>query len=151
MVVASTSDVSTNTETELQSLLSGEVAAAETYTQAIDKLPAQHQPLLRTLCQEHGDAIKFFHKELSKRGVEPKTTSGMWGQFVKILEGSALMVSNKLALQALHAGEKRGLAGYQHAVRNVNLPSQCRIHIDGELVPAQKRHVDSLEQVLQQQ
>lgn len=146
------SDMSMNTEKELQTLLSGEVAAAETYTQAIDALPTQHQHhhLLRGLRERHGDAIKYFHDELQKRGVEPQASSGAWGHFAKAVEGSALMVSNKLALKALRAGEERGLAEYLSAARSANLAAEHRTYIETKLVPAQHHHVSKLDKVLQE-
>lgn len=144
------SDMSMNTEKELQTLLSGEVAAAETYTQAIDALPTQHQHLLRGLRERHGDAIKYFHDELQKRGVEPQASSGAWGHFAKAVERSALMVSHKLALKALRAGEERGLAEYLSAARSANLAGEHRTHIETKLVPAQHHHVSKLDKVLQE-
>ncbi|MFT4516420.1 MAG: hypothetical protein ACI91B_005144 [Planctomycetota bacterium] len=144
------SDMSMNTEKELQTLLSGEVAAAETYTQAIDALPIQHQHLLRGLRERHGDAIKYFHDELQKRGVEPQASSGAWGHFAKAVERSALMVSHKLALKALRAGEERGLAEYLSAARSANLAGEHRTHIETKLVPAQHHHVSKLDKVLQE-
>ena len=106
--------------------------------------------MLRGLRQGHGDAIKYFHDELHKRGVEPQASSGAWGTFAKAVEGSALLVSDKLALKALRAGEERGLAEYLSAVRSANLASEHRTHIETELVPAQHRHVSKLDQVLQE-
>ena len=46
---------------QLDSLLRGEIAAAETYEQALEQLDESEADPLRPIQQSHGDAIRFFH------------------------------------------------------------------------------------------
>lgn len=129
----------------LQSLLRGEIAAAETYAQVLDDDSQPNAALLRELQHDHGRAIKFFSDQLSARGLEVPSTSGAWGQFARLVEGTAKLLGDKTALRALRDGERRGLRDYEQATRSGPLPVDCREHIERELVPTQRRHVEQLD------
>lgn len=143
--------MSANIEDRLQSLLRGEIAAAETYNQVLEDRQDGEQPeqALRELQRDHGRAIRFLTDQLDKLGVEAPAQSGVWGQFARLVEGGAKMLGDKAALAALREGERRGLDDYSDAVQAGNLPPDCRAYIEHELLPAQRRHIEKLDRLMQ--
>jgi len=129
----------------LESLLRGEIAAAETYHQALDGIDL---PSLRSIQRDHGDAIRFLTQEIVERGAEPPTSSGAWGVFARATEGAAKLLGDKRALGALRAGEHQGLVDYENAVTNKELGTKCRDHVVETLIPQQRRHVETLDQLI---
>ena len=72
-------------------------------------------------------------------GGQPEQTSGVWGAFVRALEGSAKALGIPAALSLLEEGEDHGKAMYQQAypklskqqqgfVRDVIYPEQVKSH-----------------------
>ena len=133
---------------KLQSMLRGEIAAAETYSQAIERCEGTHESLLREIAAEHGRAIQFFRNQLKQRGADVDTSSGSWGVFAKTVEKSALMVSPILGLRALRQGEEHGLRLYEDAVDDPELPAATRRYLTETLIPSQRRHVREFDRAL---
>lgn len=140
--------MSIHTEAKLQALLRGEIAAAETYAQALERTSGDHNDLLRAAQEDHGTAIRYFHKQLKTQGAEADMSSGIWGVFAKTVEGSALMVSDRLALQALRQGEAHGLRKYESAALDTTLPHDARRYLMDELIPQQRAHVRAFDRAL---
>lgn len=136
-------------EHELEVLLRGEIAAAETYKQVLEDLDGPPADWLRELQLDHGEAIRFLYAELSGRGFEPPTSSGVWGFFARAVEGTAKMVSDKTAFAALREGERRGLEQYEQALASGQLPIDCRTRVEQELIPAQRRHIEVLDRLIE--
>jgi hypothetical protein len=134
-------------ERDLQGLLRGEIAAAETYAQVLADNQNPNAKLLRELQSDHGRAIKFFSDQLSARGFEVPNSSGVRGQVARLVEGGAKLLGNKTALAALREGERRGLKDYADAIGNTELPAECREFIERELVPAQQLHLARLDEM----
>lgn len=134
----------------LDSLLRGEIAAVETYDQAMEGLgdDPRAEPL-RRIQRDHGDAIRFLVDRLSAHGGKPSTNSGAWGLFAKVVEGTAQVVDDSAALAALREGEEQGLSSYQGALRYSELPEDCREHVESTLIPRQLRHIDALARILE--
>jgi hypothetical protein len=135
-------------EKELQQLLRGEIAAAETYNQVLNGQAHPHAEALRRMQGDHGRAIAYLRTQLDSRGLEAPNDSGVWGHFARLVEGSAKLLGDRTALMALREGEERGLQDYLHAVRDASLPVDCRVHIEKDFVPAQRNHVDELDRIL---
>lgn len=136
-------------EQQMRSLLRGEIAAAESYAQVLEDGTHPHAKQLRDLQSDHGRAIKFLGEQLTARGFEVPSTSGAWGQLVRLVEGGAKILGNRTALSTLREGERRGLRDYEQAAQMSALPAACRSHIEHELLPAQRRHVAQLDRMLQ--
>jgi hypothetical protein len=133
----------------MNSLLRGEIAAAETYKQALDGLDTDPQAeSLRTILREHGDAIRFLHESIDTHGGEPVSSSGAWGFFARTMEGAAKVLGDTAALGALRQGERQGLADYEQALEQEVLPAECRVHIQNTLIPQQRRHIDVLTRLI---
>src|SRR6187402_1524845 len=79
---------------QLNSFLRGEISAAETYRMAIDKAGdsennAANVGLLREIQEEHGRAAQAIRDRIRELGGEPSDSSGAWGAWAKLVEGTA--------------------------------------------------------------
>jgi hypothetical protein len=133
----------------LDSLLRGEIAAAETYQQALEVVDdGDGASLLRMIQRDHGDAIRYLYDRISSEGKHPSVQSGIWGFFARAVEGTAATLGMAPALTALRQGEEQGLSDYESALRRGGLPTDCRRHFAGILIPQQHRHIAILTRLL---
>lgn len=136
---------------QLNSLLRGELSAQETYTQAIEKLGTEGRgevEVLREIAREHGHAVDRLRQEVRKAGGMPAESSGAWGTFAQTVEGTAKAFGDAAAIKALKEGEEHGLKDYESALEQVD--SSTRDLIAGDLIPAQRRHIQRLDLLLAQ-
>src|SRR5437868_9721372 len=106
----------------LNALLRGELAATETYQQALAKVtnePGASE--LRRVHAEHRDAANTLRKHVHEHGGKPDQKSGVWGTFAKAWEGTAKLFGNTAALTALKQGEERGISDYEAALKDEHL------------------------------
>jgi len=87
---------------------------------------------------------------MHKFGGKPDQDSGAWGYFAKAVEGTATFLGNKAALQALKQGEQTGLSSYENALRNQDLPEECRSLIQSKMLAQTRAHVATLDRLLAQ-
>src|SRR5438874_10659657 len=77
---------------QLNSLLRGEISAAETYRMAIDKVSsgdeAANAGLLREIQEEHGRAAQGIRDRIQELGGEASDSSGAWGAWAKTAQGT---------------------------------------------------------------
>lgn len=130
----------TQTVDQLNSFLRGELSAAETYRQALTKLPSSDsRPTLEQCARSHQERADLLSLEVRRLGGEPSTDSGAWGTFAKLVTGGAQAFGEKAAIYALEEGEdhgrndyKRDLDDLEPAARNLIvqrvLPEQERTH-----------------------
>src|SRR5438445_8219024 len=101
----------------LNSLLYGELAATETYQQALAKLgEGPGVADLRRIHAEHRTAANRLRQHIHTHGGKPDQDSGVWGTFAKAIEGAATLLGNSAALRALKEGEERGIKDYEAAM-----------------------------------
>ncbi len=132
----------------LNELLRGELAATETYQQAIDKFEAEPQAvMLRRVHVEHRDTANMLRQHIHEHGGKPEQSSGAWGMFAKATEGTAKMFGETAALKALKEGEEHGLNSYESALRDENLPPDCKDLI-AQLIPQTRAHITMLDQLM---
>ena len=134
------------TVARLNSLLRGEISAAETYNMAIEMMSegrAEEAARLRAIAQEHGEKAQRLREEIRSRGGEADDASGAWGAYAKTIEGAASLFGDASALKALKEGEEHGLKDYRDALDSVD-PAARRL-ISESLIPAQERHRTSLD------
>ncbi|MCA1581265.1 MAG: PA2169 family four-helix-bundle protein [Acidobacteria bacterium] len=134
---------------QLNSLLRGEISAAETYRMAIDKVGGDRQSdgaALRTIAQEHGEHAQRLRDEIRRAGGHADDASGTWGAYAKTIEGAASLFGDAAALKALKEGEEHGLKDYRAALDAVDEPA--RKLIAETLIPAQQRHITSLDALI---
>jgi uncharacterized protein (TIGR02284 family) len=136
--------------TQLNSLLRGEISAAETYRMAIEKVAdsdnAANAGLLREIQEEHGRAAQGIRDRIRELGGEPSDSSGAWGAWAKTVQGTMNLFGDAAALKSLKEGEEHGLKDYQEAVDDVD-PSSAQL-IQNQLIPAQQRHINLLDQLM---
>jgi hypothetical protein len=123
---------------QLNSFLRGEMAAVETYQQAIEKLEAfstSRDQLLVNL-KSHQDRVMMLRDAIVQLGGTPAEGSGPWGSFAKIVEGGAKAFGEKAAVAALEEGEDHGLADYKRGLDD--LDPQSRSLVTGKLLPEQE-------------
>jgi uncharacterized protein (TIGR02284 family) len=133
----------------LNSLLRGELAATETYQQALAKVsnePGSEE--LRRIHDEHRTAANTLRQHVRHMGGEPDHGSGAWGSFAKTVEGAAKLLGNAPALKALKEGEEHGAKEYEDALKQDGLPAECRSLIAATLLPQTRNHVAVLDRLL---
>ena len=122
----------------LNSFLRGEISAAETYRQAIQKL--RDKPEVSTLndcLRSHEQRVSLLGSEIRRRGGEPAQGSGTWGAFAKLVEGGAQLFGAKGAIAALEEGEDHGRDDYKRDAPK--LEPDARAFIQQQIVPEQLR------------
>lgn len=134
---------------QLNSLLRGEISAAETYRIAIEKVePGRATELasLREISREHGEHAQKLREEIRRLGGEADDASGAWGAWAKTVQGVSSLFGDASALKALKEGEEHGLKDYQDAVDELDAPGRQRIV--ETMIPAQQRHIDILDAMI---
>lgn len=134
----------------LNDLLRGEIAAAETYKQALDKLrPRPESQELRAIELEHGEAIKELRTLVVRYGGDPVAHSGPWGVWARAVEGAAKLLGDATALRALLQGEEYGQGQYESAIDNQDLPIEARDYLRDDLLPKTRAHVERLSRLIE--
>jgi len=134
----------------LNDILQGELAATETYQQALAKVsnePGSQD--LRRIHAEHREAANRLRQFVRQFGGEPSQSSQTWGAFAKAVEGVAKLLGNRTALKALKAGEERGAANYEDALTNEHLPKDFITYLGSTLLPQTQAHVELLDRILE--
>jgi hypothetical protein len=75
--------------------------------------------------------------EIIERGGTPDTGSGAWGVFAKAVEGTAKTVGQKMAINALEAGEDHGMKEYEDLLPK--LDGAARDIVQTAIYPQQMR------------
>jgi uncharacterized protein (TIGR02284 family) len=126
----------------LNSLLRGEIAATETYQQALDKVSDEPEAVhLRRIHGEHRDAANTLRQHIHQFGGQPDQGSGAWGTFAKAVAGTAKIFGDTAALKALKEGEEHGLKEYEEALEEGDLPMECQTLIRTQLLPQTRDHI----------
>jgi len=136
---------------QLNSLLRGEISAAETYRMAIDKVAdtdasGANAGLLREIQEEHGRAAQEIRDRIQELGGEASDSSGAWGAWAKTVQGTMNLFGDASSLKALKEGEEHGLKDYQESLDGVDHSSKQLIN--NQLIPAQQRHINLLDQLI---
>ena len=123
------------TLSQLNHFLRGELSAVETYKQAIGKLTsyAQLQKLEQCLLS-HEERVSAIRRKIQQLGGNPEEGSGLWGAFAKLVEGGAKLFGETAAINALESGEDHGLADYRDLKEG---DATIRQMVSAQLLPAQ--------------
>ncbi len=128
----------------LNLLLRGELAAIETYRQALDKAAKETGAAeLEALQRDHRDASGLLWQRVQKLAGEPAKSSGAWGAFAKAIEGAAKLFGDVTALAILKEGEEHGAGMYRDALEGTALGSESK-DLVRPLLAKQKEHVAAL-------
>lgn len=134
---------------DLNKLLRGELAATETYRQALDKIrdefgrDARFQQLAQ-IHREHDEAAAELRSHVQRMGGKPADDSGAWGAWSNTVMGAARIFGDKSALSALLSGERSGVDDYQDALKQDHTPDSLRHFYRAQLARNQE-HVQQLE------
>jgi bacterioferritin (cytochrome b1) len=136
---------------QLNSFLRGEISAAETYRMAIDKVvdadrASANVGVLRDMQEEHGRAAQALRDRIRELGGEPSDSSGAWGGFATMVQGTMNLFGDASALKSLKEGEEHGLKDYQEGVDDIDASSAQLV--ENQLIPAQQRHISLLDQLI---
>ena len=135
---------------QLNSLLRGEISAAETYRMAIDKVAdsdkAANAGLLREIQEEHGRAAQGLRDRIRELGGEASDSSGAWGVWAKTVQGTMNLFGDASSLKALKEGEEHGLKDYEEGIDDIDATSAELVQ--NQLIPAQQRHINLLDQLI---
>jgi uncharacterized protein (TIGR02284 family) len=138
-----TSETTKETVNHLNSFLRGELSAVETYRQAIGKLnQSPHRSTLEQCAKSHSERARILAEEVRRRGGEPADSSGAWGTFAKLVEGSAAAFGEKAAISALEEGEDHGRDDYRKDVEA--LDASARQLVQNQILPEQQRTHDAM-------
>jgi len=135
----------------LNSLLRGEISAAETYRNALGRMSTGgHADLfqpLEAIQAEHARACRAIRGRIDELGGEASETSGVWGIWAQAVEGTlALLGGDVGGLRALREGEEHGQRDYESALNQVDaITAQL---IQDRLLPGQQAHVAALDRML---
>jgi hypothetical protein len=138
-------DVKNDTQATLAGLLRGELAAVETYEQALAASNgAPFATRLQLFHDEHVRAVAALRAALAQYTSELPTSSGSWGTFAKTIEGAAKLMGNKAALRALEAGETHGVREYEDALGNDVIPGTIKTSVLRPLLGDCRTHAAEL-------
>lgn len=121
----------------LNSLMRGELAAAETYRHAITHLGDEAPVDLTTCQQSHDQRATRLAEHIVLAGGTPVSGSGLWGAFARVVEGGAALIGPRALYVALEEGEDQGLTDYRAALDLVDQPGMTLLR--GDLLPEQIR------------
>src|SRR5437016_2046057 len=111
----------------LNRLLRGELAATETYQQALAKVGTEPRAgELRRLHDEHRAAANELRQHVHQHGGKPDQGSGTWGAWAKTVEGAAKIFGDAAAVKALKEGEEHGVKDYEDALNDPSLAADCK-------------------------
>src|SRR5260370_11414084 len=98
----------------LNELLRGEIAAVETYQQAMEKIGSDPGAAgLRQLHDEHREAANTLRQHIHSHAGTPDHGSGAWGTWAKAVESVAKLFGNTAAIKALKESEDHGIKSYE--------------------------------------
>lgn len=127
-----------DTVNALNELLRGELAAVETYNEALTIIgESEARQDLRECQNSHQGRVLRLRAEILERRGDPAESSGAWGLFAILVEKGAKVVGTATAVSALEAGEDHGLKEYQQALPALDMPARSVVSAD--LYPQQVR------------
>ncbi|MCR6651227.1 MAG: PA2169 family four-helix-bundle protein [Cellvibrionaceae bacterium] len=132
----------------LNLFLKNELSAVETYQQCIKKLDDEKIASgLADLQNSHQRRVQLLRQKIAELGGDPVDSSGLWGSFAKMVEGSATVFGDKSAIAALEEGEDRGRDNYID--KSDDLSPEVQRFVNAELLPEQRRSHDMLNRIQQ--
>lgn len=134
---------------QLNKCLRSELSAVETYQQAVEKDRQKfgHETEFQTLVSiltDHQEAASQLEAQMQALAETPVHDSGAWGEWAKLVMGTAKLLGDKAALKALKEGEESGLKEYQDLRLDTTMVPRLAGLIDN-LVAHQNTHIRALD------
>ena len=138
---------------DLNSCIRSELAATETYRQALEKQRERHgqEPAFRELddmMREHEEAAERWRAIVPRLGGTPTTDSGAWGTWSKTVMGTAKLFGDKAALKALKEGEESGLKEYRAFADDESAPPEVK-SLAAQLAKRREAHIGVLDRLIE--
>ena len=138
----------------LNALLRGELAAVDTYRDAMEKMTtaghAVHVDALAQMQAEHGRSCQLLRQRIADLGGTPADGSGVWGVWAQAVQSTLSLIGGEIgSLRALREGEEHGQRDYETALNDVDADSAQLIQ--DRLLPAQQQHLATLDRMLASQ
>jgi uncharacterized protein (TIGR02284 family) len=116
---------------DLNSCLRGELAACETYRQALDKMRSEYGSdpkfqQLEKMMRDHEQAATLLQSLVRQKGATPDTDSGAWGTWANTVMGASRLFGDRAALTALKEGEESGMKQYRALIDDSATPADVR-------------------------
>lgn len=116
---------------DLNSCLRGELAACETYRQALDKSRSEFGTdpkfqQLEKMLRDHEQASTLLQSLVRQKGGTPDTDSGAWGTWANTVMGTSRLLGDRAALKALKEGEESGIKQYRALIDDKDSPADVR-------------------------
>jgi Domain of unknown function (DUF2383) len=135
-----------DTISQLNSFLRGELSAVETYRMALERLEqSEFRPSLVQCTRSHEERARLLTEAILGRGGEPADSSGAWGSLVRMVERSAAAISESAAISVLEEGEDHGRDDYLRDLDN--LEPSARQLVEFAILPEQRRTHDTIKAV----
>jgi hypothetical protein len=142
---------STTNKTEpLNRLIRGEMAAVDTYNQALETV--MNEPFasdLHAIMVEHRTAAQVLRQHVNRQGGMPASSPGTWGGRDLALESVSPPVALAATFKVLMEGEAGGVREYEQALQERCLDPQSRSLISSVLIPRTRSHISILDRFIQ--
>lgn len=132
----------------LNSLLRGEISAAETYRNVLVKAASDPDDgkvtgLLQGIQSEHVRVSQLLRERIIELGGEPADSSGAWGVWAQAVQGTMTLLGGEGGgLRALREGEEHGMNDYENSLNELDATTAQMVQ--NQLLPAQARHIEML-------
>jgi hypothetical protein len=133
-----------NTDSKLNDLIRGELAAVKSYDTALSKINDERErQTLSTFKSDHERAVSTLRR-FSDSEIRSEEDSGAWGTFTQSFTSGASLFGDKAAMSALKTGEEHGINDYKRALDDDSIDMQLKEVIRTELLPNQERHINTI-------
>lgn len=130
------------------SLLRGEIAAVETYGQAIDKFNDEPEvKALREIRADHEFAVRMISDYVHAVPAIAEDSSGGWGAVTKVIQATANFFGEESAIRSLLQGEELGQQAYYAALGDENVFPGFKGLIRDRLLPMVNQHIERLDAI----
>jgi hypothetical protein len=127
----------------LSALLAGEISAVEAYNVAIENVKdVQLISTLEASRNSHALRVATLQERIEILGEDPLESSGWWGAVARFVEHSATLISDRVAMSVLAAGEDYGFGQYEQNMTDLDADSFSVA--ENELLPAQGRTLQTI-------
>lgn len=137
------------TQESLSFLIKDELAAAETYRQALETIRGPGADELRRIETEHEEAALILSERMKGLGGLPPTGAGLWGAWARTIEDSERFFEERAILKILKLGEEQGAADYARALKSRAIEPELHELILNTLMPKTLLHASAISRLLQ--
>jgi bacterioferritin (cytochrome b1) len=121
----------------LNSLLRDELAAIDTYEEALHGRSAFSGKTELSQCQRsHELRVDILRDKIVSLGGNPATSTGIQGAWKKFVEGTAVAIGEEMAIRALETGEDKVLHDYRKDL--AKLDPEVRLFLEQTCLPEEE-------------